>query len=211
LAAWGGAKAKGECHEKPLVEHFRRIGGNRLQADSGRVRLPFSSLWPFGSGGHYIVNEEQKAMLAGHHLRMYRALFWLIVGASAIGGPLASAFMPGDMLMGLGMAAFVGLVIGLIPTMWLVNKVKPIVTTLAPAHERITQMDSFKAQAKAYSASTLIALLIIDVVMLLLAASVFFTGPSTQYMFGWVGSIIFGFATLYTIALFVSRYKQSLA
>jgi len=66
-------------------------------------------------------------------------------------------------------------------------------------------------QAKAYSASTLIALLIIDVVMLLLAASVFFTLPSTQYMFGWVGSIIFGFATLYTIALFVPRYKQSLA
>jgi fatty acid desaturase len=104
--------------------------------------------------------------------------------------------MPGDMWLGLGMAALVGLVIGLVPTMWLMNKVKPIVATLAPAHERITQMDAFKAQAKATSTPTLIVLLIIDVVMLLLAASVLFTGPSTQYAYGWVGAILFGFAQL---------------
>ena len=41
--------------------------------------------------------------------------------------------------------------------------------------------------------------------------SVLFTGPSTQYAYGWVGAILFSFATLYTIALFVSRYKQSAA
>jgi len=72
-------------------------------------------------------------------------------------------------------------------------------------------MDTFKAQAKATSTPTLIVLLIIDVVMLMLAASLLFTGPSTQYAYGWFGAILFGFATLYTIALFVSRYKQSLA
>src|SRR6266478_2474968 len=37
------------------------------------------SLWPFASGGHYLVNEQQKAVLTGYHLRMFRTLFWVIV------------------------------------------------------------------------------------------------------------------------------------
>ena len=49
------------------------------------------SLWPFASGRHYLVNEQQKAILAGYHLGMFRTLFWLIVVGAGIAGPLAGA------------------------------------------------------------------------------------------------------------------------
>ena len=88
---------------------------------------------------------------------------------------------------------------------------RPIIAGLEPSHERITQGDSFRAQAKAYSTPTLIGLLVLDVAMLLLAASVFITGPSGQYAIGWLGVLIFGCCTLYTAALFVTKHQKSVA
>jgi len=169
------------------------------------------SLWPFASGRHYLVNEQQKAILAGYHLGMFRTLFWLIVVGAGIAGPLAGAFMSASLWLKMGISLLVGLAIGLGASTWLVCKVRPIVAGLEPSRERITQGDSFRAQAKAYSTPTLIGLLVVDVAMLLLAASVFITGPSGQYAIGWIGVLIFGCCTLYTAALLVTKHQKSVA
>src|SRR4051812_48708898 len=117
------------------------------------------SLLPFGSGTYYKVNPEQKAKLAGYHINMLAALFCLIIVAAGIGGPLVDAYWSGNMWTGLGIAILVGLAVGIGANGWLAKKVRPIISTLGPAHERITRGDSFKAQARAYSTPMLIALM----------------------------------------------------
>src|SRR5262245_41786555 len=169
------------------------------------------SLWPFVSGGHYTVNEQQKAELAGHHLRMLRALFWLIVAGGAIGGPLVGAFWSGNLWMGLAIAGLVGLAIGLGASGWLLHKVRPIIATLKPTGERITQGESFKAQARAYSTPTLVALMIIDIVLVVAAAMMSISGSSEQIVMGWLGVIFFGASAIYMAALYVSKCKQAAA
>jgi len=169
------------------------------------------SLWPFASGKHYLVNEQHKAMLAGYHRGMFRTLFWLIVVGAGIAGPLAGAFLSVSLWLKLGMSLLIGLAIGIGASAWLVRKVRPIIAGLEPSHERISQGDSFRALARSYSTPTLVGLLVLDVAMLLLAASVFITGPSVQYAIGWLGVLIFGCCTLYTAALFVTKCQNSVA
>ena len=168
------------------------------------------SLWPFVSDGHYIVNEVQKAALTARHLRMFRALFWLIIAGAAISGPLAGAFLANSLWMALGTGGLVGLTIGLGANTWLVRKIRPIIADLEPTRERITQADLLRAQAKVYSKRTLIGFLVLDVVMLLLAGSVFITGPSGQYGVGWLGVLFFGGCTIYTAVLYMAKRTQSL-
>lgn len=92
----------------------------------------------------------------------------------------------------------------------LVRQIRPTIAGLEPARERITQADLFRVQAKAYSTRTLIAYLVLDVVMFLLAGSVFITGPSGQYAIGWLGVLFFGGCTIYTAVLFMAKRRQSL-
>ena len=91
------------------------------------------SLWPFASSVHYLVNEQQKAVLTGYHLGMFRTLFWLIVVGAGVGGPLAGAFLSGGLWLKLGISLLVGLAMGLGASTWLVRKVRPIIAGLEPS------------------------------------------------------------------------------
>ena len=108
-------------------------------------------------------------------------------------------------------ALLVGLAIGFGTGAWLLRKVRPIISGLEPGRDRISPADGLRAQAKACSTGTLFGLLVLDAVLFLLSGWIFITGPLGQYGVGWLGVLVFGAGTIYTVALIIAKRKQSIS
>jgi len=157
------------------------------------------------------VNEQQKEILTGYHLGMFRTLFWLIVVGAGIAGPLAGAFMSASLWLKMEYRCSLGLQSGSVPAHGWCARCGPSSLDLSPLMSGLRKATAFEHRQKPTQHRPLIGLLVVDVAMLLLAASVFITGPSGQYAIGWLGVLIFGCCTLYTTALFVTKCQKSAA
>jgi len=165
-----------------------------------------------GRKRHYFVNTEQKARLASAHRTMMQQTFWtIIIGAGAC-GPIAGVFLPShsnaQQLAYLGVAALVGLVIGLTLNMLLLRKVNPIIATLTPSSERITRRDMFGTQATTFSRGYVLGFTILSFVMLALSAARPIFDPAGRDLLAIVGITLFGFTTIYWCAVYIAKWRR---
>jgi drug/metabolite transporter (DMT)-like permease len=168
--------------------------------------------WVFGRYRHYFVNAEQKAVLASAHRTMMRQTFWTIVVGAGACGPIAGGFLPShsnaQQLAYLGVAALIGLAIGLILNALLLHRVNPIIATLTPSSERITRRDAFSTQATAFSRRYVLGFTVLSFVMLALSAARPIFDPAGRDLMAVVGIALFGFATMYWCAVYVAKCRR---
>jgi MFS family permease len=169
------------------------------------------SPWLFGRR-HYLVNAEQKASLASAHRTMMQQSFWAIIVGAAVGGPITGMLLPshsnGQQLVFLGGAALVGLAIGLILNALLLHRVKPIIATLTPSSERITQRDMFGTQTMTFSRRYVLFFTALSFVMLGLSAARPIFDPAGRDLMAVVGITLFGFTTLYWCAVYIAQCRR---
>ena len=168
--------------------------------------------WLFGRKRHYFVNAEQKALLAAAHRTMMQQTFWtIIIGAGAC-GPIAGVFLPShsnaQQLAYLGVAALVGLAIGLILNMLLLHRIKPIIATLTPSRERITRRDMFGTQAHTFSRGYVLGFTVLSFVMLALSAARPIFDPAGRDLLAIVGITLFGLTTIYWCAVYIAKWRR---
>jgi hypothetical protein len=168
--------------------------------------------WLFGRFRYYFVNAEQKATLASAHRTMMRQTFWTIVLGAGACGPLAGAFMPShsnaQQLAYLGVAALVGLAIGLVLNALLLHRVNPIIATLTPSSERITRRDMVGIQATTFSRRYVLGFTALSFVMLALSAARPIFDPAGRDLLAIFGVILFGFTTVYWCAVYIAKCRR---
>ena len=172
-------------------------------ADGYVYRAP--SLWLFGPGRYYRVNEDQKAELTVHHSRIMRLTFWMIVIAAGIGAPLAGAFFADHSWMTLAASALVGFAIGFAINMVLAVKVSPIVAGLAPTSSRITRRDVFKTQVAVMSPRAVLGFAVLDRALFALVVAGALVGPRGWDLTAVVGTALFGIGMMYFASLYVAK------
>ncbi len=168
--------------------------------------------WLFGRKRHYFVNAEQKALLAAAHRTMMQQTFWtIIIGAGAC-GPIAGVFLPShsnaQQLAYLGVAALIGLAIGLTLNVLLLHRIKPIIATLTPSSERITRRDMFGTQANTFSRGHVLGFTVLSFVMLALSAARPIFDPAGRDLLAIVGITLFGFTTIYWCAVYIAKWRR---
>ncbi len=164
--------------------------------------------WLFGRGRYYRVNQAQKSALAQYHRRMLLAMFWMIVGGGAVAGPLAGAYASTQPWITLGLAMLVGLAIGFAGNLWLFVKVSPIIASLTPTDERITQTDTFKRQINLYSPRFIVGYGVLSFVLLALSVSDGMYGSTGWSIYPLVGTALFGACTIYWAVLYVAQRRR---
>jgi hypothetical protein len=180
---------------------FRPVEGGFL------YRAP--SPWLFGRYRHYFVNTEQKATLASAHRTTMRQIFWTIVVGAVAFAPIAGVFLPShsnaQQLAYLGVAALIGLAIGLTLNALLLLRVKPIIATLTLSSERITQRDMFGTQATTFSRGYVLGFAALSFVMLALSAARPIFDPAGRDLIAVIGIALFGFTTIYWCAVYIAK------
>ena len=165
--------------------------------------------WLFGRYRHYVVNAEQKATLASAHRTMMLQLFWSIVIGAGASGPIAGVFLPSQssaqQLAYLGIAALVGLAIGLTLNALLLHKIRPIIATLTPSSERITQRQMFSTQTTTFSRRYVLGFAALSFVMLALSAARPIFDPAGRDLIAVIGITLFGFTTIYWCAVYIAK------
>jgi len=178
-------------------------------ADGYLYRAP--SLWLFTRGPHFRVTEAQKAELIVCHRTMLRALFWLIVIGGALGGPLAAAGLHGHGWKMLALCGLVGLAIGYAANVWLVRKVRPMLTQLAPTDERITRGERFKRQVAVFSPRFVIAFGLLSLALTALEVLRGIYGPDGWDLIAVFGTALFGACTIYWAVLYAMKRRHAAA
>ena len=168
--------------------------------------------WLFGRYRHYLVNAEQKATLASAHRTMMLQMFLsIIIGAMTVGS-IAGAFplsqSSAQQLAYLGVAALIGLAIGLTLTALLLRKVNPIIATLTPRSDRITRRDMFGAQATTFSRTFVLVFAALSFVMLALSAARPIFDPAGRDLIAVVGIILFGLCSIYWCAVYIAQCRR---
>jgi hypothetical protein len=180
--------------------------------ESGHYLYSAPKPWLFGPTRHYAVNAEQKAALGSAHRAMMQQVFWTIVVGAVAFAPTAGVFLPlqssAQQLAFLGVAALVGLAVGVILNALLVHRVKPIIATLRPSSERITRRDAFSTQATAFSRRYVLGFTVLSFVMLALSAARPIFDPAGRDLMAVVGIILFGFATVYWCAVYIAKCRR---
>jgi len=167
--------------------------------------------WIFGRGRYYLVNENQKAELIVHHRWVVRLTFWMIVIAAAIGTPLAAPFLSDHSWMTMAGCVLVGLAIGLVLNLALVNKVKPIVAGLTPTSSRITRTDVFRTQVAFMSPRAMLGFAVLDFALFALVVAGAVYGPRGWDLTAMGGTALFGIGMVYFAALYVAKCRQARA
>ena len=171
--------------------------------------------WLFGRYRHYFVNAEQKATLASAHRTMMLQLFWSIVIGAAACAPIAGVFLPSQssaqQLAYLGVAALVGLAIGLTLNALLLHKIRPIIATLTPSSERITQRQMFSTQTTTFSRRYVLGFAALSFVMLALSAARPIFDPAGRDLIAIIGITLFGFTTIYWCAVYIAQWRREAA
>jgi MFS family permease len=183
--------------------------------EDGRYLYRAPTPWVFGPYRHFAVNAEQKAVLASAHRTMMQQIFWAIVIAAAVFGPLAGAFLPSEsnaqQLAYLGVAALVGLAIGLALNALLLHRVKPIIATLTPSSERITQRDLMGTQVTMFSRGYVLGFAVLSLLMLALSAARPILDPAGRDLIAVIGIGLFGFTTIYWCAVYIAKRRREAA
>jgi hypothetical protein len=167
--------------------------------------------WLIGRGRHYIVSETQKSEIAIHHRHMMRALFWAIVVGSGSAGSLSSLLVHEHGWQVLAISAAVGIVIGMVGNTWLACKIRPIIATLTPTSERISQYDVLKRQTAVYPFRFTVGFGVLSLVMLALAAARGAYGPEGWDLYAVLGTVLFSVCTLYWMALYMAKRRAAVA
>jgi hypothetical protein len=183
---------------------FRPVEGGFLYRAPNR--------WLFGRYRHYFVNAEQKATLASAHRTMLMHMFVSIVIGAATFAPMASAFLPpqssAQQLTYLGACALIGIAIGLALNALLLRKVDPIIATLTPSSDRISQHDMFSAQATTFSRRYVLGFAVLSFVMLALSAARPILDPAGRDLIAIVGIVMFGACSIYWCAVYIAKCRR---
>jgi len=170
------------------------------------------SPWLLGRKRYYFVKAEQKAALASAHRTTMRQTFWTIVVGAGACGPLAGVFLSShsnaQQLAYLGVAALIGLAIGLVLNALLLHRLKPIIATLTPSNERITRRDMVSIQATTFSRRYVLGFAVLSFVMLALSATRPVLDPSGRDLNAIIGITLFGFATIYWCAVYIAQCRR---
>jgi MFS family permease len=164
--------------------------------------------WLLGPARYYLVNDAQKIELAAHHRRSLQLSFLGIIIAIVIGVPLAGAYLHDHLWIVLGVSALVGLAIGLVINVLLARKVRPIVARSPVSTDRITRSDAFKLQASTFSPRFILGYAILSLLLLALMVSYALFGGEGWDASGLVGVALFGFSSIYFIALYIAKRRQ---
>ena len=179
--------------------------------ENGRYLYSAPKPWLFGPARHYTANAEQKAVLASAHRTTMRQTFWTIVVGAGAFAPLAGMFLPSNsnarQLAYLGVAAVVGLAIGLVLNVLLLRRVQPIIATLTPSSERITRRDMFSTQTT-FSRGYVLGFTVLSLVMLALSAARPIFDPAGRDLMAVVGISLFSFASIYWSAVYISKRRH---
>ncbi len=173
------------------------------------------SRWLIGFGRHYVVTEEQKAALAAQHRRTMSQTFWAIVVGAGACGPLGSIFLPTatimPQIMFLGVCILFGLAIGLSLNVLLLRRINPIIATLTPSTERVTQRDMFGTQARTFSRGYVLGFAALSLALLVLSAARPLFDPAGRDLIAVVGIVMFGLTTLYWCVLYIAKCRRETA
>jgi hypothetical protein len=161
--------------------------------------------WVFGRYRHYLVNTEQKATLASAHRTMMLQMFLSIIIAAPFAGAFPLSQSSAQQLAYLGVAALVGIAIGLTLNALLLRKVNPIIATLTPSSDRITRRDMFGAQATTFSRRYVLVFAALSFVMLALSAARPILDPAGRDLIAVVGIVLFGLCSIYWCAVYIAK------
>jgi hypothetical protein len=167
--------------------------------------------WLFGAARYYVVSDAQKLELAAHHRRALLISFLGIMAAIIVATPFLGAYFSQNFLMGMGISALVGLAIGLVINRRLVQKVNPIVASLPASPDRITRADAFKLQASTFSPRFILGYAILSFLLFVLMAWYALFGAEPRETSGLIGVALFGFSTIYFVALYIGKRRQAAA
>ncbi len=131
----------------------------------GYVFQPPSLFWPFSRSRGYLVNEAQKAELAACLRRQRRLIFLLIIAYVLIGLGLTTAIgmwgapgriSPVEFIAIVTVTALAAVPIVIVPHIYLVRSLRPLIAELPRSDERITVGDQFRRLAAAVSVPLLL-------------------------------------------------------
>ena len=186
---------------------FRPVEGGFLYRAPNR--------WLFGRYRHYLVNAQQKATLASAHRTMMLQMFLSIIIGAVTCAPIAGAFLSSQsstqQLAYLGACALVGIAIGLALNALLLRKVNPVIATLTPSSDRISQRDMFSAQATTFSRRYVLGFAVLSFVMLALSAARPIFDPAGRDLIAVVGIIMFSLCSIYWCAVYIAKCRRETA
>jgi hypothetical protein len=130
----------------------------------GYVFQPPSLLWPFVRPRGYLVNEAQKAELAARLRRQRRRIFLMLVvyvigfGLTAVVGISGGVqrISPMGFIAIVTVTALAVVLIAIVPHIYLVRSLRPLLSDLPRADERITLGDQLHSLAAAISGKLLL-------------------------------------------------------
>lgn len=169
-----------------------------------------SNPWLFGHARYYLLGEEQKSDIAGHHRRMWRFLLLAILAIAATGVPVSLAvFDDKHALATLGITILVGLVVGFVANLWLYRTIRPVIAGLRPTTQRITQADVLKAQVAVFSRGYMLFFGLLSLALFALIALQPLLTSAGWDVRSLCGALLFGSGTIYWFALYIAKRRQS--
>ncbi len=168
--------------------------------------------WLFGPRRHYLVNESEKAELAAGLRRMWRSLLLAIIILCGVGLPAAMPLgLARHPLLAPVAGAAAGLVVGLVVVRHSLRRMRPVLAGLEPTAQRISQRDALCRQIAVFSRGHVVfyGLLSLALFLAMIAGPLF--SPDGWDATSLLGTLLFGAASLYWLALYVAKWRRERA
>jgi hypothetical protein len=165
--------------------------------------------WLFGPRRYYLLNDEQKSEIAGCLRRMWRLLFVTMLASIAAAIPVAMPSFHSHPVVTLAAAALVGLVIGIAANAYLCSATRPIVASLEPTAERITQREAFTTQIAAFSRGRIVFFGLLSLALFALCASQPLITSAGWDSLSLCGALLFGSGAIYWLVLYAAKRRHS--
>jgi len=167
------------------------------------------SPWLVGCKRSYLLQEEQKAALAAKLRRIFRLLFVAIIGVLGVAMPLAFPAEQYGPFTRLAVASLAGLMLGSAFNAYVCRTIRPLIAGLQPTTYRITRGDVFQAQLAVFSRGHILFFGLATLALFALTALPPLITAARWDPLSICGALLFGAGTLYWLALYIAKGRQS--
>jgi len=165
--------------------------------------------WLLGPRQYYLLNDGQKSEVAACLRRMWRRLLVAILVVVAVAVPVAMPGLHLHPLATLASAMLIGLAVGAAVNAYICHTIRPLIAGLEPTTERITQGEALRIQVAAFSRGHIMFFAVLSLALFALCAwrpLLMSAGWDTLSL---SGALMFGSGTIYWLALYIAKWRQS--
>src|SRR5436190_10090688 len=154
----------------------------------------------------YVVNDFQKAVIAGHLRQMFMMTMLAIIAVAIVAVPAMRAFESHPLLVLVG-CVLVGAVAGTLVATFTKLRLRPILAGLPSTSHRITSVDQMRQQAMIWSRARIIVFALISLVLLALQLLSAMTLGRGWTLMNIIGTAMFAPLTLYWIMIYIAKIR----